>query len=150
MMTTQERPQRELTGRHVLFMVVAFFVVIIAVNTYFITAAVTSFRGEDVKGSYRQGLEYNQTIAARELQYSLGWTITANVTKDAGEAYIIVSAVDENGRVLRGLNFDSFLRHPTDLKQDKDIIVERISFYYPNQNKFPPKKDKMYFYSLLP
>lgn len=33
----------------------------------------------------------------------------------------------------------------SDLKKDKTIKVERISFYYPNQNKFPPKKDKMYF-----
>lgn len=33
----------------------------------------------------------------------------------------------------------------SDLKKDKTAKVERISFYYPNQNKFPPKKDKMHF-----
>ncbi len=33
----------------------------------------------------------------------------------------------------------------SDLEKNKDIEIERISFYYPNQDKFPPKKDKMYF-----
>ncbi|WNH13506.1 hypothetical protein [Thalassobellus suaedae] len=33
----------------------------------------------------------------------------------------------------------------SDLNNNKAIDIERISFYYPNQDKFPPKKDKMYF-----
>lgn len=31
------------------------------------------------------------------------------------------------------------------LKSDKKIDIERISFRYPNQSKFPPKKNNMYF-----
>ena len=121
-MTTQIGKPRGLTGRHVLLMVVAFFAVIIAVNAYFITAAVTSFRGEDVKGSYRQGLEYNETIAARDLQKALGWNITANVTKDISNAqYVLILAKDKSGHILEGLKFDAVLRHPTDLNQDRPI-----------------------------
>ena len=123
-MTTQTGKQKGLTGHHVLLMVIAFFAVIISVNAYFITAAVTSFRGEDVKGSYRQGLEYNETIAARDLQNALGWNITANVTKDVSSAqYILILAKDKSGQILEGLNFESVLRHPTDLNQDRPITL---------------------------
>lgn len=33
----------------------------------------------------------------------------------------------------------------SDLKKDKPIKVDRISFHYENQNKFPPKSKKMHF-----
>lgn len=32
-----------------------------------------------------------------------------------------------------------------DLSSPKNIDVERIKFYYPNQHKFPPKKKQLYF-----
>lgn len=120
--------QKELTGRHVLMIIIAFFGAIIAINAYFITAAVTSFRGEDVKGSYRQGLEYNQTIAARDIQTTLGWKVSANVAGDSRDIqHIIVFAADKDGRPLDGLSFDSVLRHPTDLKQDQNISLLPVS-----------------------
>ena len=74
MTDTQPKKQRELTGKHVLLMLVAFFGVIIVTNVIFINAAVTSFRGEDVKGSYRQGLEYNETLETRKSEGQLGWS----------------------------------------------------------------------------
>lgn len=33
----------------------------------------------------------------------------------------------------------------SNLKKGKDLKTERISFYYPDQNKFPPKSKNMYF-----
>lgn len=32
-----------------------------------------------------------------------------------------------------------------DLTNPKNVDIERISFYYPNQHKFPPKKKQLYF-----
>ena len=126
-MTAPTGKQKGLTGRHVLLMIVGFFAVIIAVNAYFITAAVTSFRGEDVKGSYRQGLEYNETIAAREQQNALGWSFSANVMTDTSNAqHILILGKDKNGHVLEGLTFEGVLRHPTDLKQDRSITLRSI------------------------
>lgn len=112
------KAKKELTGRHVLLMVVAFFAVIIAVNAYFITAAVQSFRGEDVPRSYRQGLEYNQTIAARATQDEMGWTVRINnVGKD-----IILVFQDSSGRAVSDLNITGKLRHPVDTDQDHPVM----------------------------
>ena len=105
---------KELTGRHVFFMVLAFFGIIISVNAYFIVMAVQSFSGEDVPRSYRQGLEYNQTIEARKHQSKLGWTITANRL----DGRILVNFEDKNGKALTGLGLTAKLRHPTMLSND--------------------------------
>lgn len=121
-MTATRTSKKELTGRHVLIMLIAFFGLIIAVNTYFISAAVTSFRGEDVKGSYRQGLEYNQTLKQREVQSRLEWTITANIIpKEANNSIIIVKFIDAAKAPIDGLTLAGTLRHPTDLAQDRNL-----------------------------
>ena len=113
---------KELTGRHVLFMVLAFFGIIISVNTYFIVMAVKSFSGEDVPRSYRQGLEYNQTIEAREHQSQLGWTVTANRLDER----ILVSLTDIDGQPLTNLSLTAKLRHPTVLSNDQILIFKEV------------------------
>lgn len=108
------KAEKELTGRHVLLMLLAFFGVMLAVNIYFTFMAVTSFRGEDVPRSYRQGLEYNQTIAARGLQNELGWTARVNQT----DTHIILAFHDSEGQPLNHLNVEAKLRHPVDTARD--------------------------------
>ena len=56
-----------------------FFGVMFAVNGVFLYHAITSFPGEDVKKSYVQGLNYNDTLAARAAQAELGWTAEAGL-----------------------------------------------------------------------
>ena len=117
-----KRSGKELTGRHVLLMVLGFFGVIILVNGSFLFAAISSFSGEDVKGSYRQGLEYNRTLKARNVQNELGWDVAANfvaTTEDTGR--IIVRFRGAGGEPVNGLDVTGKLRHPTDLAQDRSL-----------------------------
>jgi len=64
-----------------------------------------------VKG---QGLEYNNTITARELQNEMGWTARINKT----ESQIILVFQDAQGRPLNHLNLKARLRHPVDTARD--------------------------------
>lgn len=122
----QTPSERSLTGKHVLLMLVGFFFVIIVVNIIFIFHAVDSFRGEDVKKSYRQGLNYNATLQMREAQAALGWSADINVqdilrtTADttAGQKQIIVKVSDADGQVVKGLVMEGRLRHPVDTAKD--------------------------------
>jgi len=111
------KAQKELTGRHVLLMLLAFFGVMLAVNIYFTVAAVKTFRGEDVPRSYRQGLEYNQTIAARSLQNDMGWSVRVN----HNDSDIILMFQDKTGHPINNLNIEAKLRHPVDTDQDRNI-----------------------------
>lgn len=117
------KAEKELTGRHVLFMLLAFFGVMLAVNIYFTFMAVTSFRGEDVPRSYRQGLEYNQTIAARTLQNQLGWTVHVNTT----ESHIVLAFRDAEGQPLNHLKVEAKLRHPIDTAKDVPLTFTQDS-----------------------
>ncbi|MEE9346837.1 MAG: FixH family protein [Robiginitomaculum sp.] len=126
-MTAQSRRKKELTGKHVLVMLVVFFGLIIAVNGYFLYAAVTTFRGEDIKQSYRQGLEYNETIAQRAAGQALGWSATANLIEgDNGASQVIIEMKDAAGDPLTGLTLTGRLRHPADTARDKPLIFETL------------------------
>jgi len=115
------KAEKELTGRHVLMMLLTFFGVMLAVNIYFTFAAVTSFRGEDVPRSYRQGLEYNKTLAARTLQNEMGWT--ARINKN--ESHIILAFQDIEGQPINNLNIEAKLRHPVDTARDIPLVFQQ-------------------------
>ncbi|WP_169711831.1 FixH family protein [Henriciella litoralis] len=78
----RQGPDAKLKGWHVLLIFLAFFGVMFAVNGVFLYNAITSFPGEDVKKSYVQGLDYNDTIEARREQVAAGWKIRAGVDGD--------------------------------------------------------------------
>lgn len=67
--------ERQLTGKHVLFIFVAAFGVIIAVNLTLAYSAVKTFPGLEVKNSYVASQEFD---VRRHAQEALGWTIQAN------------------------------------------------------------------------
>ncbi len=125
-MTVSQKPQKEITGRHVLIAVILFFGLIISVNAYFITAAVKSFRGEDVKGSYRQGLDYDQRISERAQERALGWVVRGNVI-NGDVSNLLFSLSDETGTPVRNLFVKGRLRHPTDRALDLPLTFEESS-----------------------
>ena len=138
-MALASKNTKELKGRHVLMMLVAFFGVIIAVNTIFITKAVSSFSGEDVKRSYRQGLEYNKTIQARSEQASLGWNVTANVVSspETGQRFIIRMS-DEKNMPIENLMISGVFKRPTNLAKDEEVsFSERGQGIYEAQINLP-------------
>lgn len=116
-------PKGELTGRHVLMMVIAFFGVIIAANVVFITQAVRTFPGEDVRRSYVQGLNYNETLADREAQAALGWRAAAALRRDdQGAALIEVLLIDRDGRPIEDAALEGALRRPVEARDDQALV----------------------------
>ncbi len=71
-MAVVEKPVREITGRHVLAMFIAFFGVIIAVNVGLAWKAISTFPGLEVANSYVASQTFNAEMAA---QKALGWTL---------------------------------------------------------------------------
>lgn len=80
--TTHETSGKPLKGWHVLLMMLGFFGVMFAVNGVFLYHAITSFPGEDIKKSYLQGLNYNDTLAERAAYADLGWSAEAGLRGD--------------------------------------------------------------------
>jgi nitrogen fixation protein FixH len=108
-----------MTGRHVFFIVAGFFLVVIAVNAVMITQAIRTFRGEDIKQSYRQGLEYNDTLAKRASQKQSGWV--AEIFLDDNHK-LTLTLKDASGSIIRGLDVSGIVKHP--IETDLDLPVQ--------------------------
>lgn len=66
---------KQLTGKHVLFIFVAAFSIIIAVNITLAVNAVKTFPGLEVKNTYVASQQFDERRAA---QQALGWTVAGS------------------------------------------------------------------------
>jgi nitrogen fixation protein FixH len=111
-----------ITGRHVLFSIVGFFLIIIAVNAIFITLAVQSFPGEQEKKSYLQGLRFNDKLEAQDVQKALGWTAEIMKAEIAdGSAVIEIYFSNSAEEPLYDLGISGFLSRPADDDFDREV-----------------------------
>ena len=118
---------KRVTGRHVLFGMLGFFGVIVAVNAVFVYLALNTFTGLSEPDAYRKGLDYNQNLAEAEKQRALGWKVKVGAVLDAdGEARIRVEAADRNDAALSGLRLNGTLRRPTNEGFDQEVEFRAI------------------------
>ncbi len=118
MSPTQDGSGRELKGWHVLLIMLGFFGVMFAVNGVFLYHAITSFPGEDVKKSYVQGLNYNNTLATRAAQAELGWTAEAGLQDDQ----LVFRLRDRDGAPLSNYAVIGELRRLATQDADQAIV----------------------------
>ncbi len=97
---------KQLRGVHVLFALVAFFTVDIAVNVLFVTRAVGTFPGEETPNSYVQGIDFNQTLAQRKAQAALGWNAEVGVDTTSAQRLVVRMYVAD-GAALAGLSVEA-------------------------------------------
>ena len=100
-------------GWHVLVMMLAFFGAVIAVNVVFAVIAVRSFPGEDVRRSYLQGVQYNETLEQRREQAALGWQAAAALSPSGDGAVLEVVLRDRDGAAIDGAIVTGELQWPT-------------------------------------
>lgn len=112
----------EITGAHVAWAMALFFGSVIAVNVVFTVLAVRSFPGEDVRRSYLQGLQYNDTLAERRIQAALGWRAVVEQGVDAtGAPQLLVRVAGADGEAISGLALTAELRRPVDARLDQQL-----------------------------
>ncbi|PIB92273.1 FixH family protein [Caulobacter sp. FWC2] len=105
----QPDTSKPITGWHVLIAVVAFFAVVIGVDTLFMIKAYGTFSGEVASNPYEAGLAFNKTLAQRQREAALGWT--ASVEKAEGDT-VVVRLVDRTGAPLDRLSLTGVLERP--------------------------------------
>ena len=114
---------RPLTGRFVLFCMIAFFAVIALVNAVMIRFAVTTFGGVETSSSYQAGLAYTREAASAHTQDALNWQVNARVRPSAGMTQVEVDARDAAGGALAGLQAAARLERPTDRRVDQVVAL---------------------------
>lgn len=115
---------RVLTGGKVLAMLLAFFGIIIVVNTIMSVLAVETLSGTEVSSAYSASLAYEGEIKAAQRQDARHWNVTVRARRDeAGTVSIRVEARDQRGAPITGLSFDVQLQRPVDKRFDRDATL---------------------------
>ncbi len=117
---TSDQGTFELKGWHVLLILMAFFGVMFSVNGVFLYHAITSFPGEDVKKSYVQGLNYNDTLAVRAEQAALGWRAEAGLQNST----LVLRLSDSENRPLSNLSVVAEVRHLATQNADQIVTLQ--------------------------
>lgn len=110
---------REITGRHVLFAFIAFFLCVMAVNAIFIAYSVKSFPGQTVEKPYLEGLRYNETLAGKSEQEALQWSAEiadARLDGERGVFALVFRRAD--GSPVSGLDVEGALERPAHAGED--------------------------------
>jgi len=103
-----DSPGFRITGWHALAGIVAFFAVVIAVDTSFAVIAYRTHPGEVSVTPYEDGLLYDKQIAQMRNQDALGWQASAEARPHA----VRVTLRDGSGATLAGLALTGKLERP--------------------------------------
>lgn len=126
---------RPLTGRSVLFLVLGFFGLIVAMNGLFVWLALSSFSGVTSDRAYVEGLSYNETLAAAEAQKARGWQGTIGL--DGGG--VTLTLTDAQGQPVQGLVLEATLGRPATRAFDRRLpLVEKAPGVYRAEAELPP------------
>ena len=101
-------PTFQIRGWHVLAAFVAFFGVVIAVDTFFVVMSVRSFPGQVSVTPYEDGLVYDRKLAQLSAQSRLGWRAGAAAEPDA----VVFEMRDPAGAPLSHLFVSGKLERP--------------------------------------
>ena len=101
-------PTFQIRGWHVLAAFVAFFAVVIAVDSFFVVMSMRSFPGQVSVTPYEDGLVYDRKLAQLSTQARLGWRAGAAAEPGA----VIFDMRDPAGAPLSHLSVSGKLERP--------------------------------------
>ena len=109
----------QLTGRHVLALLAAFFFVMFGANVALIYFALHTLKGGELENPYDASQAYNRQIAAAKAQDELGWTANVMTRAEGSGERIMVEFRDRNGAPVPDLQVTARFEHPFDAARDR-------------------------------
>ena len=109
---------RIFTGRHMTWILVAFFGVVMAVNFTMARFALSTFGGTVVDNSYVESQKFNHYLAQARAQDRLGWK--DDVALDAAR-HVTLTLTDNAGAPIREARITAVAEHP--LGRAPDIAI---------------------------
>ncbi|WP_025898430.1 FixH family protein [Sneathiella glossodoripedis] len=114
---------RPITGKHVLAMLVGFFLFMLIANGFFLYFALTSFSGLSTEDPYKKGLNYNQALLAKEQQIARGWKPDLNIRHGTnGEVMVTLNVLDATDQPVRFTDVKAVFWRPAVQGEDVDLV----------------------------
>lgn len=118
------RPIRRFTGRHMTGILVAFFLVVIAVNLSMATIAVRSFGGVVVDNSYVESQKFNAYLEQARAQARQGWQ--DGIGLDA-RRHVVLTLRDAAGVAIGGAKAKGVAVHPLGRRADRALAFREVA-----------------------
>ena len=120
-MTDTGLPKTELTGRHVLLALFAFFGMMLIANGIFLYYALSTFNGVETADAYRRGLTYDQRVGEADAQAARGWQATLGY--DRGRGQLSLHLQDREGFAVPGLTVTAEIGRPATDRFDRTLTL---------------------------
>jgi nitrogen fixation protein FixH len=111
-------PAKELTGRKVLAMLVAFFGLVMLVNFFMMKAAISTFGGVETKSSYEAGRTFEGEVAKAAAQAARDWQVSEHLSPSGSDQMLSIDLRDAEGTPVTGVEVAARLVHPVDERND--------------------------------
>jgi nitrogen fixation protein FixH len=115
--------QTRLTGKHVLFILLATLAVVGGVNATFIYLALSTGPGEERGASYETGLRYNGILSEEKSQEALQWRHRAQIEKGSR---LRVAISDKGGAPIAGLTVAGNFSRPASTSGDRGLAFKEV------------------------
>jgi len=115
-----EKPEFELTGKHVLAITVTAFSIIIGVNLFMAFSAVGTFPGLETPNSYVASQQFDQLRVAQE---ALEWDVSAELQ---GEE-LVVDIKGADGYAVEVVKIGGIFGRATHVKDDQEPVFSQTS-----------------------
>lgn len=99
------------------------FLVVLAVNSFFVYTAVRSNPGVVTEHAYEQGLAYNSVLAETRTEQALGWK--GSIRYDQGMLHFTVH--DQPGRFLSGATVKAYIDRPLKAGLSQTVALKETS-----------------------
>jgi nitrogen fixation protein FixH len=114
---------QELTGRHVLAWLGAFFGVMFVANITMIYLALHTLHGSELENPYDASQAFNRRIAEAHAQDARGWKADVMTRAEGSGERIMVEFRDRSGAPISDLNVTARFQHPFDAAQDRQTTL---------------------------
>lgn len=105
------------------YFIVAFFLVFITVDIYYVYLAKRTWTGIVTENSYQKGLDYNETLDALKKQKELGWELVTSVEDLGGYNRLIgFTLKDSSGKNISDAKIEVFFKRP--VRQGNDFKAQ--------------------------
>lgn len=118
------RKTRRFTGYHATAIIVAFFAVVIAVNTLMATYAVGTFGGVVVENSYVASQKFNGWLKEAHTEQELGWSVSIPAVGEDG--HVTVRADDARSQPIRNAKVSIEAEHPLGRAPEQTLTFEEL------------------------
>ncbi|MFZ1106747.1 MAG: FixH family protein [Rhodomicrobium sp.] len=115
--------QTQLTGKHVLVILLAALAVVGSVNATFIYFALSTGPGEERGASYETGLRYNGILSEEKSQEALQWRHRAQIDKGSR---LRVAIAGKDGAPIAGLAVAGTFSRPASSSGDVSLAFKEI------------------------